>query len=250
MSDEVIKPPNNNLALTVKYTGERMYLKFNGSCCLKQVKITFSNGKTKNIYIVYDLKSNLNNFDPTLQNYLFGAIKLTKNNDIDKYEYSGYGIVFHSKGTFSHPRGRIGQNLIIFGADMSSSAHAKNKTKSILILGDAFTQGLEDTTLYAQNMYSINFTATKKKFGFSLHYNGLNSYLLVNGTEVIKFKTKDSETAANPLCLGNILEVFSVTNMKKTGLHGCVFDFSIDYRITAVEDILDIPKYLMKKNGI
>ena len=80
---------------------------------------------------------------------------------------------------------------------MSSSAHASNKTKRILILGEGFTQGLEDTRLYAEKMYSINFTTTKKKFCLSLHYNARNSYLFLNGTEIIKFKAKDSETLAN-----------------------------------------------------
>ena len=108
---------------------------------------------------------------------------------------------------------------------MSSSAHANNKTKNILILGDGFTQGLNDATLYAEKMYSINFTATKEKFCLCLHYNGANSYLFVNGTDIIKFKVKDSEFAAHPNC-------------------------SVDYRITAVDNILDIHKYLMKKNGI
>ena len=64
-------------------------------------------------------------------------------------------------------------------------------------------------------MYSINFTTTKNKFCLSLHYNRYNSYLIVNGTEIIKFKAKDSEIVANPLCLGNISEDFSVANMKK-----------------------------------
>ena len=82
-----------------------------------------------NIYIVYDLKANLNNFDPTLENCLFGAVKLTNNSDIDKYKYSGYGIRFDAKGTVSFPSGRIGQNIIIFGADMSSSVHANNRKK-------------------------------------------------------------------------------------------------------------------------
>ena len=83
MSNEIIKPPNNTLAPTIKFAAEMMYVKFSGSC-LKQDKITFNHGKTVNIYIVYDLKPSLNNFDPTLQNCLFGAIKLTKNSDIDK----------------------------------------------------------------------------------------------------------------------------------------------------------------------
>ena len=82
LSDKVIKPPNNSLAPTVKYAGKRMYVKFSGSC-LKQDKVAFNHGKAVSIYIVYDLKSNLNNFDPTLKNCLFGAIKLTKNSDID-----------------------------------------------------------------------------------------------------------------------------------------------------------------------
>ena len=64
-------------------------------------------------------------------------------------------------------------------------------------------------------MYSINFTVTKKKFCLSLHYNGANSYLFVNGTEIYKFKAKDSEIAASPLCLGNISKDWSTDNMKK-----------------------------------
>ena len=84
----------------------------------------------------------------------------------------------------------------------------------------------------------------------SLRYNGANSYLFINGTEVIKFKAKDSEIVANPLCLGNILENFSRANMKKTRLYGAVYDFSADYRAIAVDDLLDIHKYLKKKGGI
>ena len=178
---------------------------------------------------------------------MFGAIKLTGNSDIDKYEYAGCGIGFDLKRTFSHPSAGTGANVVIFGADMSSSVNANNKTKSILTLGKGFTQGLEDTTFYAEKMYSMNLTATRKKFCLSLHYNGDNSYLLVNGTEIINFKTKHSEIEANPLCLGNPL---SSANMKETRLYGSVFNFSVDYRLTAVDDILDIYKYLMKKSDI
>ena len=64
-------------------------------------------------------------------------------------------------------------------------------------------------------MYSINFTLTKKKFCLSLHYNRANSYLFVNGTEIYKFKAKDSQIAPNPLCLGNISEDWSTDNLKK-----------------------------------
>ena len=91
-----------------------------------------------------------------------------------------------------------------------------------------------------------------KKFCLSLHYNGANSYLFINGREICKFKAKDSETVASPLCLGNISKDFSVDNMKKekTGLNGYVYDFSVDYDAIAVAEILDIHKYLMEKNGI
>ena len=102
-------------------------------------------------------------------------------------------------------------------------------------------------------MYSINFTEHNKKFSLSLHYNGANNYLFVNGTEIHKFKAKDSEIVATPLCLGNISKDWSLDNMKKkkkTGLNGYVHDFSVDYDDMAVNDLLDIHKYLMKKNGV
>ena len=84
----------------------------------------------------------------------------------------------------------------------------------------------------------------------SLHYNGDNSYLFVNGTEIHIFKAKNSEIVTTPLCLGNISKDFSLENMKKTGLNGYIYDFSVDYDAIAVDDILDINKYLMGKNGI
>ena len=82
---------------------------------------------------------------------------------------------------------------------MSTSIHIDNKKKDILVLGRGPTQGLE-STLTAEKIYSINFTVTKKKFSLSLHYNGGNGYLFVNGIKIIKFKGKDSEIVASPLC--------------------------------------------------
>ena len=129
---------------------------------------------------------------------------------------------------------------------MNSSAHIDNKTKDILILGKGLIQELE-YTLTTEKMYSINFIVIKTKFCLSLHYNGANSYLFVNGTEIYKFKAKDSEIVATPLCIGNISKDWSVDNMKKTGFNGYVYDFSVDYDAIAVDDILDIHKYLMEK---
>ena len=120
---------------------------------------------------------------------------------------------------------------------MSSSSHIDNKKKDILVLRKGPTQGLENT-LTAEKLY------------LSLHYNGANSYLFVNGTEIYKFKAKDFEIEATPLCLGNISKYWSTGNMKRTGFTGYVYDFSVDYDAIAVDDIKNIQKYLMKKNDI
>ena len=95
-------------------------------------------------------------------------------------------------------------------------------------------------------MYSV----IEKLNSLSLHYNGANSYLFVDGSEVIKFKAKDSEMVASSLCLGNISKDLSLNNMKDIGLNGYVYDFSVDYDVIVVDDILNIHKYLMKKNNI
>ena len=121
--------------------------------------------------------------------------------------------------------------------------------KDILILGKGPSQGLEHT-LTAEKMFSINFTVTRKKFCISLQCNGANSYLFVNGTEIIKFKAKDSEIVTTPLCLGNISKDWCIDNMKITGFNSFAYDFSVDYDAIAVDDILDIHKYLMKKNNM
>ena len=83
-----------------------------------------------------------------------------------------------------------------------------------------------------------------------MHDNGENSYLFINGTEIYKFIAKDSEIVATPLCLGNISKNWSVDNMRKTWFNGYVYDFSVDYDAIAVDDILYIHKYLMKKNNV
>ena len=132
---------------------------------------------------------------------------------------------------------------------MSTSIHIDNKKEDILVLGRGPTQGLE-STLSAEKMYSINFTVTEQKLCLSLHYNGGNSYLFVNGTEIIKFKARDSEFVASPLCLGNISKDWSTDDMKKTGLTGYVYDFSADDNAVTIDDIKDIHNYLMKKYDI
>ena len=101
-----------------------------------------------------------------------------------------------------------------------------------------------------EKLNSISFTVTNKNFCLSLHYNGVNSYVFVDGAEIYKFKAKDSEILVGAICLGNISKDWSVENVKKTGLNGYVYDFSVDYDPISVDDMKDIHKYLMKKNNI
>ena len=227
-----------------------MRVKFARSCLKQSSQISYTHKAIVNIYIVYKLgASSSHHNDLTLKNCSFGAVTLTKNIDIDKYGYSGYGIGFDRRSSFSFPGTGFGQNVLIFGVDMSSSSHIDNQKKYILVLGKGPTQGLE-YTLTAEKMYSINFTVTKKKLCLTLHYNGVNSYLFVNGTEIYKFKAKDSEIIETSLWLGNISKDWSVDKMKKTGFNGCVYDVSVDYDSITVDDIKNIHKYLMKKNKI
>ena len=251
LSNQCIKTPttsNNSLNPLLDYVNTKIRVKFSGSC-LKQD--TEDPRTIVNIYIVYEISKNYNNSSyPTLENCLFGAVSSTKHTDTYQYKYSKYGIGFDRKGEFSFGSRGFGRNLIILGADMSSSVHANNKTKNILVFGKDFRQGIDNTTIYAETLYSINFTENNKKFCLSLHYNGANTYLFVNGTKIDKFRAKYSEIVPYPLCLRNISKYLSVDNMKKTGLNGYVYDFSVDYDAIAVDNKLDIHKYLMKKNNV
>ena len=126
--------------------------------------------------------------------------------------------MFDSKGTFSHFDGSSARNVIIFGFDLTSSAHANNRANNILVLGKSLIQGINGTTLYAEHTFTPNFTATGKTFCLSLRNNGDDGYLFVNNREVIKFKVADSGIVPYPLSLGNISKDFNSTNAQKTGL--------------------------------
>ena len=129
LSAESIKQPttsDNSLTPVLNYYGTETRVKFTGSC-LKQPKISYNHGKVVNIYIVCELgASSFHSNDPTSKNCLFSAVTLTKNADTDKYGYSGYGIGFARRGSFSFTGGGYGQNVLIFGVDMSFSAHIDN----------------------------------------------------------------------------------------------------------------------------
>ena len=145
ISNENIKPPatsNNSLNPRLSYNDTKIKVQFTGSC-LKQPKSTFTHKKVVNIYIVYELGASSSNInDPAIKDCLFGAVTLTKNSDIEKYKYSGFGVGFDRKSSFSFPSGGFPQNVLIFGVDMSSSTHIDNKKKDILVLGRGPTEGL------------------------------------------------------------------------------------------------------------
>ena len=150
----------------------------------EQKKENIKSGSIAKIYIVYSLSQKTIDSDNVLRSCLFGAMKVTKpgdTTDTGKYIYSSYGLRFDSTGQFSHPQGRMARNIIIFGVNSSNSVHATDKMQNILILGHGLTQNVNNTTIYAEKMYSPNFSAEKKIFCLSLHYNCDNSYLFVNG---------------------------------------------------------------------
>ena len=193
------------------------------------------------IYIVYELDSIINtrNTDYTIQNDLFGAIKITKNTDSSKNKYEGYDIHFDEGGLFSEGNINNGRNVLIVGVHESSITHTTNKANNIYVLGKNFVQGINDTTLYAEKVYKANFTVSDKKFVLSLHYNSDNSYLFINGRQELKFKAKEYDLLDEKLCVGNLSDNWITLNSRKTGLYGHVYDFVVDYqRIANVKKIM------------
>ena len=139
---------------------------------------------------------------PTLG--FFGTVKITKNANTSHYKYEGYGICFDGESSFGFGNRIDAKNLIIFGVNTSNSRHSTNKTQNIYVLGKGFVQGINITTIYDEKIYKTNFTKQSKKFVLSLHYNGDNSYLFVNGSQELKFKSSVNYLDAKLLCVGNI----------------------------------------------
>ena len=233
----------------------RMSVRLGGAYFKQMRLLPPNNDNIVNIYSVYliDPISNSRNTDYTVQNALFGGVKITKD-ATDKYtskhKYKGYGICFDEGGMFSMGNINNSRNVLIFGVHENSVIHSNNKANNIFIMGDGFVQGINGTTLYAKKLYSQNFTAVNKKFVLSLHYNGDNSYLFVNGKQELKFKVKDDQIVKQILCLGNISDDWTAANAQKTGLWGEIYDFAVDYTSTNIGDIYSVHRYLMKKHNI
>ena len=245
---------------------EKMYVYLKGSHFQQHNALTLNNDhildkNVVNIYIVYKLDPITTSRDTTtftIQNSLFGAMQITKNADISKYNYKGYGICFDGRKEFAHVRKRgnfndttMARNVIIFGVDMSFSKHANNKRNNIYVMGEDYVQRIDDTKLNAEKIYYRNFTDLVHKFVLSLHYNGNNSYLYVNGTQELKFKAKTDQLVKEKLCLGNLSDQWTTSESEKTGLHGKIYDFVVDYeQIAGTTKILDMHRYLINKHII
>ena len=208
---------------------EKMYVYLKGSHFQQHNVLTTTNDhvindSVINIYIVYKLDPIATSRDTTftIQNALFGAMQITKNTDINKYNYKGYGICFDGRKEFTHVRKRgnfsdttDGRNVIIFGVDMSFSKHANNKRNNIYVMGKDYIQRINDTTIHAEKIYYRNFTDLGHKFVLSLHYNGNNSYLYVNGNHELKFKAKADQLVKEKSCLGNLSDQWTTSESEK-----------------------------------
>ena len=192
-----------------------------------------------NIYVVYKLDpiSSTRNTDYTIQNALVGAMKITKNTDSSKNNYTGYGLCFDESGEFCHTvrqgnfdRTTNAKNVITFGVDISSSIHVTNRANNIYVMSKGFIQGINDTTIYAEKLFYNNFTEFRVKFVLSLHYNGDNSYLFANGRQKLKFKAKDDQIINEKFCLGNLSIEWTTDESEKNGVYGNIYDFVVDYK--------------------
>ena len=238
----------------------RIHVYLSGNHFQQNKVIIPNNNNAINTYCVYKLDPIASSRDTTfIQNALFGTMQITKNaTDNTKNNYKGYGICFDERSEFGHTitegvfaHTTNGRKVLIFGADMGFSVHATIRANHIYLMGDGLTQGINDTTIYVEKNYYRNFTDPGKKFVLSLHYNGDNSYLFVNGRQELKFKCKTDQLVKEKLCIGNISNQWTASESEKTGLYGNIYDFVVDYeQILGVKTIYDMHRYLMTKHNI
>ena len=204
---------------------EKMYFYLQGAHFQQTNVIITNNNNVINIYVAYKLDPIASTRDDTftVQNALFGAMEITKNSDTSKYAYKGYGICFDEGGMFSEGSINNGRNVLIFSVHENSVIHSKNKSNNIYVMNKDFIQGINDTTLYADKIYSQNFTQPSKKFVLSLHYNRNDSYLFVNGKQELKFKCKTENLVKEKLCIGNLSDQWTTSESEKTGLYGKIY---------------------------
>ena len=257
---------NTKKEMPILKNDERLYVYLQGNHFQQNNVLTSSNDhvinkNVVNIYIVYKLdplaSSRGKSF--TIQNALFGAMQITKNaTDNSKNNYKGYGICFDERSEFGHTITEGGfshttdtRNVLIFGADMSFNVHSTNRANHLYIMGTGLTQGINDTTIYTEKNFYRNFTDFGKKIMLSLHYNGDDSYLFVNGRQELKFKIKTDQLVKEKSCIRNLSDQWTTSESEKTGVYGKIYDFVVDYeQIAGVKTIYDMHRYLMTKHNI
>ena len=248
-STNMIAVKNSSGELRDINAGDDVYVYLSGNHF--QEDIPSFNNNIINIYCVYKLDPISSSRDNTVQNALFGSMQITKNADTSKYKYKGYGICFDEGGMFSIGNINNGRNVLIFGVHESSLVHTNNKANNIFIIGDGFVQGINDMTLYAEKIYTQNFTQPNKKFVLSLHYSDNDSYFFINGKQELKFKAKPDQSIKEKLCIGNLSDQWTTSESEKTGLYGNIYDFIVNYKqVTDVKFIYDMHRYLMIKHDI
>ena len=203
----------------------RLYVYLSGNHFQQNKVIIPNNDNVINIYCVYEIQPKASSRDTsfTIQNALFRAMQITKDaTDNSENNYKVYGICFDEGRQFGHTiteNGRAhttnGRNVLIFGVDMSFSVHATNRANNIYVMGDGLTQGIHDTTLNVEKNYWRNFTDPDKKFLISLHYNGDDSYLFVNGRQELKLKAKTDQLVKEKLCIGNLSDQWTASESEK-----------------------------------
>ena len=250
---------NTKKEMPILKNDERLYVYLQGNHFQQSNVLTSGNDhvinkNVVNIYIVYKLDPIASSRDKsfTIQIALFGSMQITKYfTDNSKNNYKGYGICFDERSEFGHTTTEGGfthttdaRNVLIFGVDMNFSVHTTNRVNNIYVMGIDLTQSIK------KNFYR-NFTDFGKKIMLSLHYNGDDSYLFVNGRQELKFKAKTDQLVKEKLCIGNLGDQWTTSESEKAGLYGNIYDFVVDYeKIVGVKTIYDMHRYLMTKHNI
>ena len=203
----------------------RMHVYLSGNHFQQNKVIIPNNNNAINIYCVYKLDPIASSRDTTftIQNALFGAMQITENTTYNsKNNYKRYGICFDERSEFGHTITEGGfvhttdaRNVLIFGADMSFSVHRTNRANHIYLMGTGLTQGINNTTIYAEKNFYRNFTDPGKKFMLSLHYNGDDSYLFVNGRQELTFKWKTDQLVKEKLYIGTLIDQCTISESEK-----------------------------------
>ena len=257
---------NTKKEMPILKNDKRLYVCLQGNHFQQNNVLTSNNDhvinkNVVNIYIVYKLDP-LASTDILVLQYKMLYLELCKLLKMllqnSKNNYKGYGICFDEGSEFGHTitgSGRAhttdARNVLIFGVDMSFSVHVTNRANNLYLMGTGFTQGIIDTTIYAEKNFYRNFTDFGKKFMLSLHYNGDDSYLFVNDRQELKFKAKTDQLIQEKLCLGNLSDQWTTSESEKTGVYGKIYDFVVDYeQIVGVKTIYDMHRYLMTKHNI